>query len=66
MTLDTGAPGHYSIKVFNIIGMKVFETSYQTQCPIQETINLENLPRGVYFLKAEGEGFKAVKKITKK
>jgi hypothetical protein len=66
VSLDTGAPGHYSVKVFNIIGVKVFETSYVTQCPIHETINLENLPRGVYFLKAEGEGFKAVKKITKK
>ncbi len=48
--LNLGA-GQWDVEVYDIMGRKV----YENQCDGRSTLDLEQCPKGVYFLKAMGE-----------
>lgn len=58
-------PAQVTIRLFDLPGAKVYENALQVNGSIQQTLNLENLSSGIYFLKVEGDGISAVKKIVK-
>ncbi len=65
VTLNTGSTGQVSMKVFNLLGKVVYENESPASGLMQQTLNLEHLVNGVYFLKVKGDGVSIVKKIVK-
>jgi len=63
--LNTGSTGQVSMKVFNLLGKVVYENESPASGLMQQTLNLEHLVNGVYFLKVKGDGVSIVKKIVK-
>jgi hypothetical protein len=54
--------GSTNFEVINQIGSIVISGNL---LPNADTINLENLPAGIYFLRLQGESFNAVKRFSK-
>jgi len=65
VTFDRTGTSVTNLKVFNILGSKVYEEAFQVTGNQMFTLKLENLPDGIYFLKIEGEGTSFVKKLVK-
>jgi hypothetical protein len=63
--INTSQSGTITLKVFNLLGSKVYEEMITTDGTLQRTLNLENLSNGIYFLKAEGNGISVVQKVVK-
>lgn len=53
--------GNYSIKIYNMTGSLVKETSYNSAN--NKSISVSNLPNGVYVLKIEGDKFNQSQKL---
>jgi hypothetical protein len=66
VVIDARKAGIVSIKVFDLMGGKVYESSAILTGVVQQSLDLENLSDGVYFLKVEGEGFSMSRKIVKR
>ncbi len=57
-------PAYYSIKIFNILGIEVFEKKYWVDGTRTEKIDLTNLRKGIYLYSLENESGKTL--ITKR
>ncbi len=66
LMLRTERPGDISLKVFNVLGGKVYEDNLKTGGALDLQLNLEFLPSGVYFLKMEGQGVSVSRKLTQR
>jgi len=54
------------LTVFNLLGSKVHESTLEVNGRLQQTMDLESLPDGIYILRVEGNGFSVSRKIVKK
>ena len=65
ITLSNFNPAHsYSISIKNILGNTII--SQTTKGKERASINVEQLPSGIYFVMAESDGVSVVKKFVKK
>ena len=55
-----------SLKVFNLLGSKVFESSSRVNGIMHQTMDLQSLPNGIYILRVEGNNFSISRKIVKR
>jgi hypothetical protein len=53
-------------RVYDLLGNKVYEVTFQVNGLTQHAMDLSDLSEGVYFLKVEGEGISMSRKITKR
>jgi hypothetical protein len=65
LTINTQKTGSVTLKIFNLLGSKVYEDLLRVDGTIQQTLNLEHFSDGIYFLKVEGDGISVVKKVVK-
>lgn len=66
VTLNIPKAGNMKIRVMNILGKLISETDQDLPVSSRFTINLENLPDGVYFIIVDGDGVSVNRKIVKK
>lgn len=64
LKLELTSSKNANIELFNLIGNKMLEKTYNNQF-IQDQINIEHLPDGIYFLSIYVEGETLTKKIVK-
>jgi hypothetical protein len=57
--------GNINLKIFNVIGGIVYENNLQLTGSYNQTLNLENLSDGIYFIKIEGDGISLNRKLVK-
>ena len=66
ITIQVREPSQFSLKLLDLDGKKIIEENISVSAFLNQTLNLENLPSGVYFLSLESENGKAVERIVKK
>lgn len=58
--INNNYDSNFNISIYNSLGIKVIETSNEN------TINIEDLPSGMYFINVMTENFSQTKKVMKR
>jgi hypothetical protein len=59
------ATGEFIVELFNVNGQKLYSKQFKASTTFH-TINLPEIPDGIYFVKIQGEGFVKTEKLIVK
>ncbi|MFO7614841.1 MAG: C25 family cysteine peptidase, partial [Bacteroidales bacterium] len=66
VTVTSADRADLSLKVFNVLGSLIYESLQTSDGIIHETLNLENLPNGIYFLEIRHHDQVITRKLIKR
>jgi hypothetical protein len=66
VVLNTKDESLVNLRVLNLLGSLVYENSMRVDGLMKQTMDLQNMPDGIYILKVEGDGFSISRKIVKR
>ncbi len=66
VVLNTSEESQVRLTVYNLLGSRVYENSFQVNGRLQQTMDLQELPDGIYILKIESNELSVSRKVVKR